>query len=229
MIDEIYSYREMCELENVQTLQRGMNYRMGKDYSVVLMSRRPNAIYKDVILDDGVSIEYEGHDEPKSSEDIDPKTVDQPLSTRNGTPTQNGKFVKAVETYRNGDSSPEKVKVYEKLLDGVWSLKGIFDLLDFKSRESNGRKVWVFTLRLAEDQIINSSSQNDFEHTRLISSEVKKQVWKRDNGECVICGSKKNLHFDHELPFSKGGTSLNAHNIRILCASCNLAKSDKIE
>lgn len=28
MIDQIYSYREMCDIENVQTLQRGMNFRM---------------------------------------------------------------------------------------------------------------------------------------------------------------------------------------------------------
>ncbi|MCX6739514.1 MAG: HNH endonuclease [Candidatus Parcubacteria bacterium] len=32
-----------------------------------------------------------------------------------------------------------------------------------------------------------------------------------------------------DLPFSKGGTSLTTKNIRLLCAKCNLAKSDKIE
>jgi hypothetical protein len=37
---------------------------------------------------------------------------------------------------------------------------------------------------------------------------VKLAVWKRDKGSCVLCGSTKNLHFDHILPFSKGGTSL---------------------
>ncbi|MFA5097539.1 MAG: HNH endonuclease signature motif containing protein [Candidatus Margulisiibacteriota bacterium] len=54
-------------------------------------------------------------------------------------------------------------------------------------------------------------------------------MWKRDKGKCVKCGSTKNLHFDHDLPFSKGGTSMTEKNIRILCAKCNLEKSDKIE
>lgn len=40
--------------------------------------------------------------------------------------------------------------------------------------------------------------------------------------------SKDNLHFDHILPFSKGGTSLKSENIQLLCARHNLQKSDKI-
>ena len=47
-------------------------------------------------------------------------------------------------------------------------------------------------------------------------------------GRCVQCGSTDNLHFDHILPFSKGGTSLKAENIQLLCARYNLKKSDKI-
>jgi len=41
--DDILSYREMCDAENVQTLQRGMNYRLNPQYSVILMSQRSNA------------------------------------------------------------------------------------------------------------------------------------------------------------------------------------------
>src|SRR5262249_7901472 len=39
--DDILSYREMCE--EIQTLQRGMNFRLRPSYSVILMSQRPNA------------------------------------------------------------------------------------------------------------------------------------------------------------------------------------------
>jgi 5-methylcytosine-specific restriction endonuclease McrA len=66
------------------------------------------------------------------------------------------------------------------------------------------------------------------EHDRLIPSRVKAEVWKRDKGQCVQCGSKDHLHFDHILPFSKGGTSIDVKNIQILCARHNLQKSDKI-
>jgi len=65
--------------------------------------------------------------------------------------------------------------------------------------------------------------------TRLIPSEIKKEVWKRDKGKCVICGATTNLHFDHDLPFSKGGTSLTVKNVRLLCIKHNLEKSAKIE
>jgi 5-methylcytosine-specific restriction endonuclease McrA len=58
---------------------------------------------------------------------------------------------------------------------------------------------------------------------------VKLEVWKRDGGKCVTCGAKDELHFDHIIPFSKGGTSLKADNVQLLCARHNLEKSDKIE
>ncbi len=47
--------------------------------------------------------------------------------------------------------------------------------------------------------------------------------------ECVLFGAADNLHYDHDVPYSKGGSSLTAKNIRLLCARHNLAKSDKIE
>lgn len=228
MIDQIFSYREMCEQENVQTLQRGMNFRLNPKYSVVLMSRRTNAPYRDNILEDGVTIEYEGHDEPKTKKIIDSKLIDQPQFTAHGTLTQNGYFIRAVENYQN-NNKPESVKIYEKILPGTWSLKGFFDLIDYKRQSDGRRNIYIFTLRLSENQSIQKNNEIDLKHTRLIPSEIKKEVWQRDGGACVICGSNKNLHFDHDLPFSKGGTSLMTKNIRLLCAKCNLSKSDKIQ
>jgi len=64
--------------------------------------------------------------------------------------------------------------------------------------------------------------------SRRIPSEVKKVVWERDQGQCVICKSKRHLHYDHDIPVSKGGDN-SVKNIRILCRDCNLRKSDKIE
>lgn len=60
-----------------------------------------------------------------------------------------------------------------------------------------------------------------------ISEDVKFEVWRRDQGRCVICGSQENLEFDHIIPFSKGGSST-ARNIQLLCQNCNRHKSDKI-
>ena len=69
----------------------------------------------------------------------------------------------------------------------------------------------------------------ELEHNRLIPTAVKVQVWKRDKGSCVKCGSNTNLHYDHIIPFSRGGSSSMPENIQLLCASCNLKKSDHIE
>ncbi|MFC1933190.1 HNH endonuclease [Chloroflexota bacterium] len=233
MLDQIFSYREMCDEENVQTLQRGMNFRLNPHYSLILMSQRSNAPYQDRILDDGITIEYEGHDEQRASLEINPKELDQPKFTRNGTLTQNGHFANAVEKYKRTGSEPELVKVYEKILSGVWSLKGYFELADYQIRYDGKRNVLIFILRLKENQNIGGTAEVyrliSTKHSRLIPTQVKKEVWQRDKGRCVLCGSSKNLHFDHDLPFSKGGTSLTAKNIRLLCAKCNLAKSDKIE
>ena len=45
----------------------------------------------------------------------------------------------------------------------------------------------------------------------------------------IFVGAADELHFDHVLPFSRGGTSLTASNVQLLCARHNLQKSAKIE
>lgn len=229
MNDQIFSYREMCDLEGVQVLQRGMNFEMKPEYSVILMSRRANAPYPDKVLSDGITIEYVGHDEPKTSYEFNPKITDQSGVTKYGKLTQNGLFSRAVDQYKQEKRKPELIKAYEKILPGVWSMKGYFDLMDYRYENDGKRNIFIFTLRLNENIESRNIVQSEIKHNRLIPSEVKKQVWIRDGGKCVICGSTTNLHFDHDLPFSKGGTSLTAKNVRLLCMKCNLAKSDKIE
>lgn len=226
--DDILSYREMCDAENVQTLQRGMNFRMNPSYSVILMSRRTNAPYQDKIHEDGITIEYEGHDVSKKAHDHNPKNEDQPEKLPTGRPTQNGRFINAAKEYKENKNIPELVKVYEKVFPGVWSLKGYFNLIDYKQVHDGRRNVYRFILKLSDRQE-NKTKSITIEHTRLIPSEVKREVWKRDQGKCVTCGATKNLHFDHDLPFSRGGTSLSAKNVRLLCMKHNLQKSDKIE
>jgi hypothetical protein len=227
--DDILSYREMCDAENVQTLQRGMNFRMNPTYSVILMSQRSNAPYQDRIHEDGITIEYEGHDVSKRSYDHNPKIEDQADKLPSGRLNQNGYFVKAVKDYHKNETGPELVKVYEKVFPGVWSLKGFFDLLDYQIFNDGQRNSFRFILRLADRGESPAVASTNIQHTRLIPSDVKREVWKRDQGKCVICGDSKNLHFDHELPFSKGGTSLSEKNVRLLCMKHNLQKSDKIE
>jgi 5-methylcytosine-specific restriction endonuclease McrA len=63
----------------------------------------------------------------------------------------------------------------------------------------------------------------------LVATTVKLEVWKPDKGRCVECGSTDNLHFDHIILWSRGGSSLTAQNIQLLCARRNFAKRDRIQ
>jgi hypothetical protein len=121
---------------------------------------------------------------------------------------------------------PHKIKVYEKIKDGIWCYKGFFNLVDARVVNTGARNVFKFYL--SPVQFITKRKEISLPHSRLIPTTVKLEVWARDKGQCVLCGTKENLHFDHDLPYSKGGTSLTAKNVKILCAKHNLSKSNKI-
>jgi hypothetical protein len=226
---EVISYLDMCREEGIN-LQRGMNFGSGARPSVILMSRRPGAPYDDRIEDDGRVLIYEGHDRPQLRGGPDPKTLDQPGCTPSGTLTQNGLFLAAALEHRKNGVPAEMVRVYEKLRTGIWTFNGIFRLVDGWSEKSHGRTVFKFRLEVDPEAIpVVDAREPRLEQNRLIPSSVKVAVWKRDHGACVQCGSADNLHFDHIIPYSRGGSSLVAENIQLMCARHNLAKHDKIQ
>lgn len=225
---DIISYLEMSMEEGIN-LQRGMNFRLRGKTTIILMSVRQGAPYADRIEENGKVLIYEGHDIPNLKEGPNPKKVDQEMFTPSGSLTENGKFFEAAQKYKRGIQPAEQVKVYEKLRAGIWVYNGIFKLVDAWLEESNARKVFKFRLELVNEPVTQEKQEDELDHGRIIPSEVKLAVWKRDKGKCVICGSSENLHFDHIIPYSKGGSSLVAENIQLLCAKHNLAKHDKIE
>jgi hypothetical protein len=226
---DIVPYLDACRVEGV-SLQRGMNFRLGRRYSVILMSVRPGAPYADRIEDDGKVLIYEGHDVPRTKARPDPKTQDQPLFTPSRKPTQNGLFVEAARKYVEGLAPAELVRVYEKIKSGIWAYAGLFRLMDAWQEPSGGRKVIKFRLELLQGPGPSTETKTaDLAISRIIPTAVKLEVWKRDKGRCVKCGRTDNLHFDHILPFSKGGSSLVVDNIQLLCARHNIAKRDNIE
>jgi hypothetical protein len=228
--NEIITYRAMCDREDVQTLQRGMNFRLNGNRSVILMSLRSNAPYRDKIENGGKILIYEGHDAPRLKDGADPKAVDQPEFTPLGKLTQNGMFHRAAQEFKQRGLTPEHVQVYQKLWNGIWTDNGIYILVDSWREKSGRRNVFKFKLELLENSDVQVRDYaKDIEHSRIIPAVVKQQVWMRDKGQCVICGSHDNLHFDHIIPYSKGGSSLTAENIQLLCVRHNLRKHDKIE
>lgn len=225
---DVVSYLEMCADFGVN-LQRGMNYRLRGSDSIILMSLREGAPYADRIEEAGRVIIYEGHDIARTKNGPDPKEVDQPEFLPSGKLTQNGLFLDAVRRYKLGRTSAERVQVFEKIRDGIWAYNGMFKLVDAWQETSGRRQVFKFKLEIIEQPVLALGHHPTLDHDRVIPSAVKLEVWKRDNGSCVKCGSKENLHFDHVIPYSHGGSSKDAKNIQILCSVHNMEKRDRIE
>jgi len=218
----------MCRREGA-SLQQGMNFGIAHNHSVILMSLRRNAPHRDRLEDNGTTLIYEGHDQPKTSLHPNPKVVDQPERFPSGSLTQNGKFHEAAQSHKNGKRSPERVRVYEKIQPGIWSYNGVFHLVDSWREHDEYRQVFKFRLVAVEgDESFDQPPARNIQRRRLIPTSVKLAVWKRDAGKCVICGATNELHFDHDLPWSKGGTSITEHNVQLLCARHNLQKHDRI-
>jgi hypothetical protein len=224
----IISYGELITREGFN-VQRGMNFHpINKDYSILLMSVREDSPYNDTFDSEGKILYYEGEDVSKIEKDI-PKKYDQAFFTRSGKLTNNGLFFQAVEEYKLGrKSKPERVKVYEKIAPNIWSDKGWFNLIDCKYEFSQKENRNVFKFALLATNFEISKKDDDFEFSRRIPTYIKKLVWERDGGKCVVCGSNQGLHFDHIIPFSKGGSSTDEKNVQILCGKHNLQKSAHI-
>jgi 5-methylcytosine-specific restriction endonuclease McrA len=78
----------------------------------------------------------------------------------------------------------------------------------------------------------NDSNKNQIQKSRTISLNLRIKVLSRDKFRCVFCGKSPatdigtQLHIDHIIPFSKGGTNT-IDNLQTLCEKCNLGKSNE--
>ena len=99
---------------------------------------------------------------------------------------------------------------------------------DFAHVKGSGK----ITLEIAEAALKMLASSEEKQVTTegrdAIPSAVRREVWRRDEGKCKKCGSRKNLEYDHIIPVAEGGSNT-ARNIELLCQDCNRAKSDLIQ
>jgi HNH endonuclease len=63
--------------------------------------------------------------------------------------------------------------------------------------------------------------------SRGIPQAVKIAVLTRDGGKCRRCGSTRDLQYDRIVPNSRGGSSTDVNNIRLLCGKCSNLKSNR--
>lgn len=92
---------------------------------------------------------------------------------------------------------------------------------------------WKYTYKMydiREDNIYSLYS-NNIEKKKDIREKIPQhiidKVWRRDLGQCAICGSKEKIEIDHIIPVSKGGSST-YRNLQLLCEKHNRSKHNKI-
>jgi 5-methylcytosine-specific restriction endonuclease McrA len=92
---------------------------------------------------------------------------------------------------------------------------------------------------VAQDEIIEQSAESidralrpkEVRHStsrKGIPETVRVFVWRRYEGKCTRCGSRKRLEFDHIIPVVEGGSDT-ARNIELLCETCNRSKGSRIQ
>jgi hypothetical protein len=112
--------------------------------------------------------------------------------------------------------SEETIKELQKLKDLMGSTESFDQLIHSLTKQAVQK---VEKEKFKQVQTPRKPSPAAVE-SRVPVAEVKREVYLRDNKCCTNCGSTRNLNYDHVRPHALGGKS-DAHNIRLLCFSCN--------
>ena len=202
----IISSAEMISREGVQ-FTKSMNYReTGPLPSVFLVIRRDGE-FKDVWDVENFVFIYEGHD---STTVESGKSENQLLMYEGGKLSDNGKFYKAAQNFKDGvHKVPLPIQVYEKIATGAWYDKGLFDLIDAEGVKEGGRTVYKFHLSPAGS--IGFSEDSPEHRERMLPTEVKETAWEKGKGRCAQCGSQLDLYF-----VSKDGEDT---SVQLLCGA----------
>ncbi len=109
----------------------------------------------------------------------------------------------------------QELKAYRRLIQGAQAYLKAGRLTDAKLVIDE--KLWAMRAKAHER-----------ERSRYIPSEVRREVWHRDGGQCVRCHSEEDLQYDHIIAWSRGGGN-SPSNLELLCGRCNRAKSNRVE
>ena len=153
-----------------------------------------------------------------------------------------GRLAVAGEVWQQSNQQPYDVSILGWILPATVPWKGriflyqggLYDVTGEMSEEQRA----LLVRKAREDEVdkferlrarFASHESTVTEYLReAVSESVRIEVWRRDGGKCVKCGSRCNLEYDHIIPVSKGGSNT-ARNIELLCEACNRAKSARIE
>jgi hypothetical protein len=84
---------------------------------------------------------------------------------------------------------------------------------------SETTSIAIADLEKTKFRLVKTPRRTIASESRTPNASVKREVYLRDKN-CVKCGGKFNLQFDHKHPYALGGQST-PENIRLLCFNCN--------
>jgi 5-methylcytosine-specific restriction endonuclease McrA len=128
-----------------------------------------------------------------------------------------------------GRSTQEKLRYAQSLLGlGSGDLAALLDqALDALIERAEKRKFSATTRPHAGRRMTSTDS-------RRIPAQVKREVWKRDQGRCTFtsdsghrCEARAHLEFDHVEPVARGGESSLA-NVRLRCRAHNQLEAERV-
>ena len=185
----ILSTSELMEREGIRP-EKSMNFRdKGEALSVFLVLAK-DGVFKDAWDAKRQVYSFDGHD--STTKETGGKSLDQLLMYGGDKLTENGKFFKAANAFKDGmRAEPLQIQVYEKLDPGVWFDKDIFYLVDAKSVMQEGRKVFKFYLEPSDRERTDRKPQDE----RMLPARIKSEVWAREKGRCMTCGIESGLRF----------------------------------
>jgi 5-methylcytosine-specific restriction endonuclease McrA len=137
-------------------------------------------------------------------------------------------------SYRRMDAEQERVPVLVCTRDSRrwWAFKGRFYSEDEDYHRDDVAALVLARERRKDRQLERArdlvSLETESSSAREpIPEDVRRFVFRRDGGQCVKCGSRELLQFDHVIPLALGGSST-VMNLQVLCTSCNRDKSDSL-
>lgn len=191
----ILSAAELMEREGMM-LQKSMNFRdRGEQLSVFLVLAKDEGEFKDAWDAKKKIYTFEGHD--STTKETGGKSLNQLLMYGGDKLTENGRFYKAANEFKDGVRKDAlQVQIYEKLDPGVWFNKGIFDLVDAAGVTEGGRKIFKFFLLPADRE--RKERDEALEEERYLGAAAKAAAWEKGKGRCMKCKIESGLRFVKE-------------------------------